>query len=109
MSRCDARRRARSFAALRMTQKSELPQICHPDKASDASGGRWLLASGQLRVSEAGSGSPKIAQRSSCALPILVGPIFRCALGRELRRAHLFIVTSDILKNYPGIIHKHRV
>jgi hypothetical protein len=37
--------------------------VCHPDKASSASGRNWLLASGQLRASEAGSGS-EIAQRS---------------------------------------------
>jgi hypothetical protein len=37
--------------------------FCHPDKASNASGRKWLLASGQLRDSEAGSGF-EIAQRS---------------------------------------------
>jgi hypothetical protein len=35
----------------------------HPDRASIASGRRWLLASGQLRASEAGTGF-KIAPRS---------------------------------------------
>ncbi len=30
--------------------------LCHPDEASNASGRTWLLASGQRRVSGAGSG-----------------------------------------------------
>ncbi|MFZ2060033.1 MAG: hypothetical protein WAU82_03405, partial [Candidatus Binatus sp.] len=38
-------------------------RFCHPDVASNASGRTWLLASGQLRASEAGTGS-EIAQRS---------------------------------------------
>jgi hypothetical protein len=37
--------------------------FCHPDEASNASGRTWLLASGQLRASEAGTGF-EIAQRS---------------------------------------------
>ena len=37
--------------------------LCHPDAASNASGRTWLLASGQLRASEAGSGFRK----SRCA------------------------------------------
>jgi hypothetical protein len=45
-----------------MTQEMRA-RVCHPDKASNASGGTWLLASGQLRASETGSGF-EIAQRS---------------------------------------------
>jgi hypothetical protein len=37
--------------------------LCHPDDARNASGRTWLLASGQLRAREAGSGF-EIAQRS---------------------------------------------
>jgi hypothetical protein len=43
--------------------KASRSSPCHPDEASNASGRNWLLASGQLRASEAGTGF-EIAQRS---------------------------------------------
>src|ERR1700685_1398935 len=41
----------------RVGQGATRTRVCHPDEASIASGRRWLLASGQLRASEAGTGS----------------------------------------------------
>jgi hypothetical protein len=55
---------AASAALVLLTEARERArQICHPDVASDASGRNWLLASGQLRASEAGTGF-EIAKRS---------------------------------------------
>jgi hypothetical protein len=39
-----------------LAEASIASQICLPDEVSNASGRKWLLASGQLRASEAGSG-----------------------------------------------------
>jgi len=63
-----------------------LSRFCHPDEASDASGRKWLLASGQRRERAAGTGFGLLPSnlKGRCAISE-TGTGFACAKLSEVR------------------------